>query len=70
MNSHQPMHDKPLRIDAKEFKTRLEPGEPATVLDARNQGPWQSSPVKMKGAMRWTGHIDPAWPKERLTVVY
>lgn len=59
-----------LRIGVDDFKKRLEAGEVITVLDARNQGPWQSSPVKIKGAVRWTGHIDPFWPKDRLTVVY
>jgi len=70
MNSNHHADDKNLRISAEEFKARLEAGEPATVLDARNREPWQSSPVKVKGARRWTGQVDPAWPKERLTVVY
>lgn len=59
-----------LRIGVEQFKKRLEAGEPMTVLDARNKGPWQSSPVKVPGAIRWTSHIDPSWPKGRLTVVY
>lgn len=59
-----------IRISVNELKTRLDAGEPVMVLDARNRGPWESSPVKIRGAMRWTGQIDPAWPKGRLTVVY
>ena len=59
-----------LRISVDEFKKRLQAGEPVTVLDARNRGPWESSPVKIQGAMRWTGHINPSWPKHQLTVVY
>ena len=62
--------DGDLRIGVEQFKKRLEAGEPMTVLDARNKGPWQSSPVKVPGAIRWTSHIDPSWPKDRLTVVY
>lgn len=69
MSIHQ-VDDERVRIGVEEFKRRLEAGEPVTVLDARNKGPWQSSPVKVKGAVRWTGHIDPSWPKDRLTVVY
>ncbi len=59
-----------LRIRVDDFKRRLEAGEPITVLDARNREPWDSSPIKIQGAIRWTGHIDPAWPKRQLTVVY
>lgn len=69
MSIHQ-VDDERVRIGVEEFKRRLEAGEPITVLDARNKGPWQSSPVKIKGAVRWTGYIDPSWPKDRLTVVY
>jgi rhodanese-related sulfurtransferase len=62
-----------LRMDAQELRTRLEAGEAATLLDVRNDKPWETSPIKMAGAIRvrpadW--HIDPSWPKDRLTVVY
>jgi rhodanese-related sulfurtransferase len=62
-----------LRIDAQELRTHLESGEAATLLDVRNDKPWESSSIKMAGAIRvrpadW--HIDPSWPKDRLTVVY
>jgi hypothetical protein len=59
-----------LRIGVDDFKQRFEAGEPITVLDARNREPWDSSPVKIQGAMRWTGRVDPTWPKRQLTVVY
>ena len=62
--------EKRLRINADEVNMRLEAGEPIAVLDARNREPWESSPVKVRGAIRWTGRIDPSWPKDRLTVVY
>jgi len=62
-----------LRIGAEELRTRLESGEAATLLDVRNDKPWETSQVKIVGAIRvrpaeW--HIDPSWPKDRLTVVY
>ena len=62
-----------LRISPEELRTRLESGEAATLLDVRNDKPWEKSSVKIAGAIRvrpadW--HIDPAWPKDRLTVVY
>ncbi|MGH7173735.1 MAG: rhodanese-like domain-containing protein [Gemmataceae bacterium] len=62
-----------LRIGAEELRRRLESGEPTTLLDVRNDKPWERSPVKIAGAIRirpaeW--HIDPSWPKDRLTVVY
>ncbi len=62
-----------LRISAGEVKARLLSWVPITVLDARNDKAWETSPVKICGAVRvrpadW--HIDPSWPKGRLTVVY
>lgn len=62
-----------LRIGAEELRTRLESGEAATLLDVRNDKPWEKSSVKIAGAIRvrpadW--HLDPSWPKNRLTVVY
>ncbi len=62
-----------LRISVEQLKTRQESGEPVTALDARNDQAWETSPVKMRGAIRipttdW--RIDPAWPKDQLTVVY
>jgi len=62
-----------LRIRVEEFKPRLLSGEPVTVVDARNEQAWESSPVKIRGAIRirfanW--HVDPSWPKDRFMVVY
>jgi len=62
-----------LRIGADEVKARLQPGVPVTMLDARNDKAWESTPVKIPGAIRirpanW--HIDASWPKGQLTVVY
>lgn len=62
-----------IRISADDFKNRLEAGEPITVLDARAQKAWDSSKVKVAGAIRVKPdqfQIDPSWPKDRLTVVY
>ncbi len=62
-----------VRIGADEVKTHLSSGVPITMLDVRNDKAWETSPVKARGAIRvrpsdW--HIDPSWPKDRLTVVY
>ncbi len=62
-----------VRIDAAEVKARMLSATPLTVLDVRNDKAWGSSPVKIQGAIRvpprdW--HIDPSWPKDRLTVAY
>jgi hypothetical protein len=60
-------------MDAEDLKTRLEKGEAVTILDDRNPQAWQSSRVKIRGAIRVEPGrltIDPAWPKDRLTVAY
>ncbi len=62
-----------VRIGAEEVKARLLAGVPITMLDARNDKAWETSPVTIHGAVRvrpadW--HIDPSWPKGQLTVVY
>lgn len=62
-----------LRIGAEELRTCLESGEAATLLDVRNDKPWEESSAKIAGAIRvrpsdW--HIDPAWSEDILTVVY
>ena len=62
-----------LRISPADLKDRLEAGEPATILDTRNPHAWQSSDVKIRGAVRVDAHdlhVDPGWPKDRLTVAY
>jgi hypothetical protein len=61
------------RITAPDLKTRLQAGEPATILDARQDKAWDSSDVKIRGAFRIDANhfqINPNWPKNRLTVVY
>ena len=63
----------PLRISAEDVKDRMAAGESVTVLDVRNPKAWESSPVKIRGAVRVSPdqvHIDQAWPRDRLTVVY
>ena len=62
-----------LRIGVEEVRTRQQSGSRVTMLDVRNDKDWESSPVKIRGAVRIRpaeGHIDPAWPKGQLTVVY
>ena len=62
-----------LRLSAEDLKTRMAAGEPVTILDARGQGDWASSPVKLRGAIQVHParlEIDPSWPRDRLTVVY
>jgi hypothetical protein len=62
-----------LRIGVEDVNTRQQRGEAIAILDARNDQAWESSPVKIRGAIRipsanW--HTDPSWPKDRFTVVY
>ena len=62
-----------LRIGADEAKDRLQSSVQVTFLDVRNDKVWDTSANKIRGAIRvrmadW--HIDPAWPKDRLTVAY
>jgi rhodanese-related sulfurtransferase len=61
------------RISPRELKSRMDAGEPATILDVRNPKAWDSSDVKIRGAVRVSPDqpmVDPPWPKDRLTVVY
>lgn len=62
-----------VRISAAELKSRLDAGEPVTIIDVRNDRAWATSAEKIRGAVRvgpgdW--RIDPAWPKDRLTALY
>jgi len=62
-----------LRIDADDLKARLESGESTLVLDARGQTAWQSSPWKVRGAVRVDEEnfkVDPAWSPDQFTLVY
>lgn len=70
MSGHQSTVETRLRMSVDELKSRLERGESATLLDARNEKAWGSSPVKIQGAIRYLSRPDPSWPKDRLTVVY
>jgi hypothetical protein len=70
-SSHQAVHS--LRMTAEDVRKREEAGEPVTFLDVRNPQAWESSPIKIAGAIRALAgqfRIDPSWPKDRLTVVY
>lgn len=73
MTARQETAAEGLRIGVDEVKARLQPGEPVTMLDVRNDKAWKETPVKIPGAFRirpsdW--HIDASWPKGQLTVVY
>lgn len=73
MTTHQEPGTKDIRIGADAVKAKLLSDVPLTLLDARSDEAWESSLVKIRGAVRirpadW--HIDPAWPKDRLMVVY
>jgi len=62
-----------VRIDVNDLKERLEAGEAVTILDVRGTEPWEQSTAKIQGALRldpYHFHIDPSWPKDRLTVAY
>jgi hypothetical protein len=62
-----------IRISAEDFNARWQGGESVTVLDMRSQKAWDSSDLKIPGALRISPdrfQIDPSWPKDRLTVAY
>jgi rhodanese-related sulfurtransferase len=62
-----------LPIGAEELKRRLQSGEAATILDVRSPNAWDASDAKMPGAIRADAadlRVDPAWPKNRLTIAY
>jgi hypothetical protein len=62
-----------LRIFREDVKARLVGGEALTVLDVRGEKAWESSGEKIRGAIRVSPEhfrVDPAWPKDRLTVAY
>jgi rhodanese-related sulfurtransferase len=73
MASASPTVSEPLRISADDVKARVAAGESVTVLDVRNPKVWDAGNVKIRGAIRVSPdqlRIDPAWPRDRLTVVY
>lgn len=55
MSTQQEPVARTLRISADEVKARLLSGVPITILDARNNKAWATSPVKIQG-----GHSPPA----------
>jgi len=73
MTELQPGVSPPIRISAEEVVARLQAGQPMTVLDARSRQAWSESRLRLRGDLRIDRdhlHIDPSWPKDRLTVVY
>ncbi len=60
--------DKPLRMSAEAFRGRQEAGEQPIVLDVRGPKDWDSSGVKIPGALRDYPElqVDPRWPRDRL----
>jgi hypothetical protein len=52
MNTPTHASEQSLRIGAEELRTRLGSGETATLLDVRNDKPWEKSSVKIAGAIR------------------
>jgi len=73
MSAPQHIVAQKLRISVEELKTRQQSGEPIMILDARKDKSWESSPVKIQGAIRFgadDGRVDLSWPKDRFTAVY
>ena len=73
MATANPEVDRSLRIDPEEVKRRIASGQAVTILDARAPQAWESSDVKVRGAVRVRPdqfRVDPAWPRDQLTVVY
>lgn len=62
-----------LRVRSEDVLDRQRFGKSVTVLDARNEQAWSSSPINVQGAIRvrpddWKP--SPSWPKDQWTVVY
>lgn len=73
MTVSEPGVAQPYRISAEEVAADMEAGRPVTVLDARSPQAWSDSRLKVRGDVRIDRdrlHIDPSWPKDRLTVIY
>jgi hypothetical protein len=73
MSEPTPAPARSLRIRAEEVKARLDAGEPVLLLDARSEKAWNGSDLKARGAVRIRPlllHIDPAWDRGHLTVIY
>jgi hypothetical protein len=68
-----PVPARSLRIHPADALARLTAGEPVLFLDARGEKAWHASRQKLPGAVRIRPlllAVDPAWPRDRLTVVY
>ena len=64
----------PKRITIGELKQKLDQGEPVFIIDTRGPGAWESSDVKIKGAVRLHYHdlearLDEV-PRDRTIVTY
>jgi rhodanese-related sulfurtransferase len=62
-----------VRLEPQELKRRLDSGERFTLIDVRGPSAWDSSNEKIVGAIRvdpFHFQIDPAWPRDRPTVLY
>jgi rhodanese-related sulfurtransferase len=62
-----------LRVRPEDVKAHLEAGQPMTILDVRSPAAWDSSNLKIPGAIRVEAdHFrpDPHWPRDQTTVVY
>ena len=73
MTVSEPGVGQPYRISAEVAAAHMESGRPVTVLDARSPHAWSDSRLKVRGDVRIDRdrlHIDPSWPKDRLTVIY
>jgi hypothetical protein len=61
------------RMDAVTLKSRVEAGDPVTILDARAGKAYRTAREKIRGDIRVDPdnfEIDPAWDRDRVTVVY
>jgi hypothetical protein len=62
-----------LRISPAEVKKHIQDRQPITILDARSDNAYYDADNRIRGDIRIEPRhlgIDPAWPKEQLTVAY
>jgi len=62
-----------LRISPAEVKEQMQAKQPVTILDARSDNAYYEADKRIRGDIRIDPRhlaIDPAWPKEQLTVAY
>jgi hypothetical protein len=61
------------RISVDDVRTMLDAGRPVTILDVRSPHAYGSGQERIRGDIRVDPEhfrVDPAWPKDRPTVVY